>query len=92
MKTGDYYLGFDASCGTCGKLAAKLESEFEGRVSVLSLSDPRMEEWRHKALGAEAPWLPTLVRVRPNAKEACVGWKIGRFLCRRSARRPHGMF
>lgn len=80
MTSRKYFLGFDAGCATCSELADRLEREFDGRVSVMPLRDPRMEEWRSAMLGPEAPWLPTLVSVDNDSDSPVrtwVGWKIG---------------
>jgi len=49
-------LGFDGGCSACGELARRIEERLSGRLEVLSLHDPRVEEWRKRALGEGAPW------------------------------------
>jgi hypothetical protein len=58
-----WILAFDASCGTCREISQVVDVAAEGKLEVLSLSRPDVREWREQAFGADAPWMPTLIRV-----------------------------
>lgn len=81
-ETEKFVLGFDDSCPTCTGLAQRLWTPSEGQLSVLPLASPQMRHWRESALGDEAPWLPTLVRVRGGDVHAWTGWRIAPVLSR----------
>jgi hypothetical protein len=83
MEQEQIYLGFDASCAKCSGLAHSVQDVVGERVSVVPLGSPMMERWRHQTLGKDAPWAPTLVRVREDTVDAWVGWRIARVLTRR---------
>lgn len=70
-------LGFDGGCFTCSGLAKEIEKLSEGRLEVLSLRDPQMEQWRNKALGANASWAPTLIEIKDLKVRAWTGWRMG---------------
>lgn len=78
----DLFLGFDASCGDCASIAGVVQKEAGDRIEVMSLRTERMEEWRRSALGEDAPWAPTLVRVTGGEIQAWTGWQIGPALAR----------
>jgi murein DD-endopeptidase MepM/ murein hydrolase activator NlpD len=76
-------LGFDGGCSACGERARRIEARLTGRLEVLSLHDPRVEEWRKRALGDDAPLVPTLFEVSgPEAVRAWTGWRLGASLSR----------
>lgn len=56
-------LGFDGGCATCSDLAQKISQGVGDRLEVRSLHHPQVEHWREKALGKDAPWVPTLFEV-----------------------------
>lgn len=58
-----WILAFDASCGTCREISQAVDVAADGKLDVLSLSHPDVRQWRARALGADAPWAPTLIRV-----------------------------
>jgi hypothetical protein len=71
-------LGFDGGCSACGERARRIEARLTGRLEVLSLHDPRVEEWRKRTLGDDAPLVPTLFEVRgPESVRAWTGWRLG---------------
>jgi hypothetical protein len=55
-------LGFDGRGSACGEQARWMNEQLEGSLKVRNLHDPRIEEWRRKALREEAPWF------RPSSK------------------------
>lgn len=59
-------LGFDAGCMACSKIADDVAAATGGKLEVISLSSPEMVAWRVAALGADAPWTPTLVQLNPG--------------------------
>lgn len=76
-------LGYDGGCSACGELARRIEERLSGRLEVLSLHDPRVEEWRKRTLGEGAPLVPTLFEVRgPETVRAWTGWRLGANLSR----------
>ena len=70
-------LGFDGGCGACGELARRIEEGVGGRLEVISLDDPRVEKWRGKALGEDAPWVPTLFEIDGDQVRAWTGKRMG---------------
>jgi hypothetical protein len=64
-------LGFDGGCSACGELARRI-GETTSKLEVRSLHDPRVEEWRRKALGEDAPLVPTLFEVGESERGAGV--------------------
>lgn len=81
-KTAKLYLGFDASCGDCSRIARRISDEAGQRVSVVSLRSSEMRTWRKSTLGESAPWAPTLVVERGEKVEAWTGWQIAPVLAR----------
>ena len=75
-------LGFDAGCMTCSELARKIEEEVGDKLEVRSLHDPQMVHWREQALGEDAPWAPTLVKLEGAEVKAWTGLKMGIALSR----------
>lgn len=72
-----WVLAFDASCGTCRKVAATVEESSGRRLEIVPLDRPEVTEWRSAALGADAPWLPTLIKVRDTKARAWTGVRMG---------------
>lgn len=73
-------LGFDAGCMTCSELARKIEEEVGDKLEVRSLYDPQMVHWREQALGEDASWAPTLVKVEGGKVKAWTGLRMGAVL------------
>ncbi|MEV0227119.1 bacteriocin fulvocin C-related protein [Streptomyces sp. NPDC050704] len=78
-----WLLAFDASCGTCRKVAATVERASGQRLEVVPLDRPDVTEWRASALGPDAPWVPTLLRARGTAARAWTGARMSLPLARR---------
>lgn len=76
-------LGFDAGCMTCSELARKIEEEVGDKLEVRSLHDQQIVHWREQALGENAPWAPTLVKVESGEVKAWTGLKMALALSRR---------
>ncbi len=71
-------LGFDGGCSACSELARRIGERLAGKIEVLSLHEPRVEEWREKTLGEDAPLVPTLFEVRgQEVVRAWTGWRLG---------------
>lgn len=83
-----YYLGFDADCSYCSRLASRVQETVGPSVSVLPLGNENMRIWRQAEFGADAPWAPTLVRVRDGQSKAWIGWKIGPTLTSQLGAKP----
>lgn len=80
-----WILVFNASCGTCRAISEKIAQACDGKLEVLPLTDARVEQWREQALGPQAPWMPTLLRITGQDTEvrAWVGPAMGVWLVRR---------
>jgi len=76
-------LGFDAGCMTCSELAKGIEEAAGEKLETMSLSDPRMSEWRKQALGEGVRWVPTLVEIANGEIRAWTGMRMGARLARR---------
>jgi hypothetical protein len=72
-KDNDLILAFDASCGTCSLIARRTAEICGDRLSILSLSHPRVAKLRYEAFGPEAPWAPTLIDTRTSPPRAWTG-------------------
>ena len=59
-----WILAFDADCGTCRVLSERVEAVARGKLEVIPLSSPDVEEWRNRILGPDAPHVPCLIRSR----------------------------
>ena len=84
MAEPTWVLGFDGDCLTCRQLAEEVARLANGRLAVRSLREPEVVAWRARALGADAPWAPTLLRVQGARVEAWTGrrlaWHLARLL------------
>lgn len=78
-----WVLGFDASCGRCREIAKAATKAAGGRLEVLPLAEVNVHRWRVESLGADAPWVPTLLRVDGNQVNAWTGPAMGLRLLRR---------
>jgi hypothetical protein len=65
-----WILAFDSSCGSCRQIARTVAQACDGRLEVLPLNRPEVAGWRAEALGPDAPWAPTLLRVRDGGTRA----------------------
>src|SRR5215212_5419960 len=66
-------LGFDAGCLTCSQLARRIHEQVGDGLEIRARRDPRVREWRRRALGEDAPWAPTFIEVRGSAVRAWTG-------------------
>lgn len=66
-------LAFDASCGTCSRIAARVAEISGPMFRVSSLSHPEVAELRRSALGPGAPWAPTLLDLRSSPARGWTG-------------------
>ncbi|MEV4457187.1 bacteriocin fulvocin C-related protein [Microbispora sp. NPDC049633] len=72
-----WVLAFDASCVQCQKVADAVSGIAGGRLDVLALGHPDVLRWRETALGAQAPWAPTLIHIRGDAVNCWSGRSMG---------------
>jgi murein DD-endopeptidase MepM/ murein hydrolase activator NlpD len=75
-------LGFDGGCCACDELARRIEAQLAGKLEVLSLHEPQVEEWRKHTLGEDTPLVPTLFEIRETEVRAWTGWRLGANLSR----------
>jgi hypothetical protein len=81
----EWFLAFDGSCGTCRSLAEVVARACGPALNIRSLDDEDVSRWRRTALGSDAPWAPTLIRVRGEMVRAWTGpgmavrlaWRLG---------------
>jgi hypothetical protein len=76
-------LAYDASCGTCRSISHSVAQACGGRLIVVPLGRREVRAWRAQALGDEAPWAPTLLRVDDNGVDAWTGPAMALPLVRR---------
>jgi hypothetical protein len=77
-----WVLAFDASCGSCRTVSHAIGQACDGKLEVLPLAHPEVQRWRQATLGPEAPWAPTLVRLRGGDVHAWTGAAMGLRLTR----------
>lgn len=77
-----WILTFDATCRTCREISESVARACDGRLEVLPLADADVRRWREHALGPEAAWAPTLLRVGDGVR-AWTGPRIAAPLVRR---------
>jgi hypothetical protein len=68
-STTRWILAFNASCGMCRAISERIAQTCDGKLEVLPLTNANVERWREQALGPQAPWLPTLLRITENATD-----------------------
>lgn len=68
-----WILAFDASCGQCRGLADKVKKFAEHRLEIVPLMHPEVVAWRKQALGDDAPYMPTIIRVGHDGVRAWTG-------------------
>ncbi|MBQ0854820.1 bacteriocin fulvocin C-related protein [Streptomyces sp. BH-SS-21] len=78
-----WIVAFDASCGTCREISDAVRTACDGRLEVLPLTDPQVQQWRVRALGPEPDWTPTLLKVADEEVRAWTGPAMGVPLARR---------
>ena len=76
-------LGFDAGCTTCSGLAARVAEAVGEHLEIRPLNDPQVENWRRRAFGKNAPWVPTLIEVKSTSVKAWTGVRMAVALSRR---------
>ncbi|GAB3419989.1 hypothetical protein GCM10027569_47680 [Flindersiella endophytica] len=77
-------LAFDASCARCQAVSRAVERASQHRLEVHPLADDDVKRWRAQALGPDAAWAPTLIRVRGGGRaRAWTGLAMGARLVRR---------
>lgn len=72
-----WILGFDASCGRCSEIAKAAKNAAGEKLEVLPLEHPDIQRWREESLGANAPWVPTLIRVGATQVHSWTGLAMG---------------
>lgn len=83
MDRQTWILAFDASCGTCRRVAQMVACECKEKLDIRPLDDEDVRRWRQAALGADAPWAPTLIKVERGQAEAWTGLGMAIRLLRR---------
>lgn len=68
-----WILGYDASCYACSGIAERIDAIVGETLTVMGLQSESVQAWRLDALGPDAPWSPTLIRVTPNGVDAWTG-------------------
>lgn len=61
-----FYLGYDASCGTCRAVALAAQEAAGGSLEIEPLQSRRMLDW-HRTIGRAPVFEPTLVQVHGGA-------------------------
>jgi hypothetical protein len=56
-----WVLAFDAACGKCRAISAVVSDAGAGKLEMLPLAHPDVQEWRNERFGDRAPWVPTLI-------------------------------
>lgn len=82
-EAGRLVLGFDARCTRCAGLASIIRRCAGDRLEVGDLRSARARRWRERALGHDAPWVPTLFEVRGGDVRAWSGIEMGLVLAHR---------
>lgn len=75
--TERWVLAYDATCGQCRAISATVKGETADRIEVLPLDHADVDGWRAAAFGPDAPWAPTLIRVRDERVKAWTGPALG---------------
>ncbi|MEU7061336.1 hypothetical protein [Streptomyces sp. NPDC046197] len=78
-----FLLAYDATCGTCRKISREVAHACDGRLGVVPLDHRDIRQWRAQALGANAPWTPTLIRIHHGHVRAWTGPAMAAPLIRR---------
>jgi hypothetical protein len=58
-----WMLAFDASCSTCRAVSSIVFNACDARLEVVALGRADVRAWRSSALGPDAAWVPTLMKV-----------------------------
>ncbi|MEV3969512.1 bacteriocin fulvocin C-related protein [Streptomyces sp. NPDC050698] len=58
-----WMLAFDSSCGACRAISSLVYEACDGKLEVVPLGRQDVRDRRERALGADAPWVPTLLAV-----------------------------
>lgn len=83
VSSSRWIIAFDASCGACREISAVVSRACADRLEVLPLTHRDVQRWRAEALGADAPWAPTLLRVDEGRAHAWTGPRMALPLFRR---------
>ncbi|MER5650303.1 bacteriocin fulvocin C-related protein [Streptosporangium sp. NPDC002524] len=87
-----WILAFDASCGQCRGLADKVKKFAGQRLEIVPLMHPEVVAWRKQALGDDAPYTPTLIRVGHDDVRAWTGAAMAiRLAARLGVRGTYGL-
>ncbi|GAB2669358.1 hypothetical protein GCM10027271_31620 [Saccharopolyspora gloriosae] len=84
MQNSDdrWVLAFDGSCRLCRTTSRAVADVCGDALEVIPLARADVREWRERALGANPPWAPTLIRVRSDGVDAWTGMSLGLNLVR----------
>lgn len=75
-------LAVDAGCVTCSALARRIEELVGEKLELRSLGSFQVREWRRRALGEDAPWVPTLIEVKGTEVRAWTGPAMAVYISR----------
>ncbi|MEU6696400.1 hypothetical protein [Pseudonocardia sp. NPDC046786] len=81
LPTDRLVLAFDATCGTCKRMAEAVRVHAYGVIDVVPLSHPEVVRQREDLLGPEPPWVPTLIDIAD--RKAWTGLRLRTTLTRR---------
>ncbi|RVX47560.1 hypothetical protein EDD27_10497 [Nonomuraea polychroma] len=68
-----WILAFNASCQQCRGLAERVKRHGGTRLDIMPLSHPEVIDWRKTALGEDAPYAPTLIKITESGIYAWTG-------------------
>lgn len=71
-----WILAFDTGCTACRDIAGQVQKVAGDAITVAGLTDPRVQDYRQRALGPEAPWVPTLIAVQNIQDDTGMGQEI----------------
>lgn len=68
-----WMIAYDATCGTCRRISLAVRQASANKLDVVPLDRPAVQDWRRQALGDDAPWAPTLLRIDGGMARAWTG-------------------
>jgi hypothetical protein len=78
-----WVLAFDAACGKCRAISAVVADAGAGKLEMLPLAHPDVQEWRKQRFGDDAPWVPTLINASSGRVRVWTGPAMAAPLLRR---------
>lgn len=68
-----WILAFDGGCSKCREMSHAVHQACDGKLEILPLTHPDVQQWRATRLGHEAPWAPTLIALEGETVRAWTG-------------------